>query len=193
MRRFVFLGHKVPLHGEFTLNDLPGAGGRLDVLCRAVGASLFVSHGIRSDVETTLLLQNAVQVRIQGDRVKRLNPDERSTAALLKRAIEAATGAETESTPGIFASRGGLVEALDRLRRCGANPVVLHENGTDVDGFTFPHDPAFILSDHMEFTDDEANVLADLPHVSLGERALHTSHCVSIIHYVLDRREGRQR
>jgi tRNA (pseudouridine54-N1)-methyltransferase len=189
MRRFVFIGHKVPLDAEFTLNDLPGAAGRLDVLCRAVGASLFLSHGIRRDVETTLLLQNAVQVRILGDRVKRLNPDERSTAALLKRALESVDEDEVESTPGIFVSHRTLPETLDRLYQDGASPVVLHEAGRAVDAFRFPSEPAFILSDHLDFTEEEETALADLPRVSLGRRALHTSQCVSILHYLLDRRE----
>ena len=38
------------------LNDLPGTGGRMDVLARAVNASLFVSHGIRKDSHVMLHL-----------------------------------------------------------------------------------------------------------------------------------------
>jgi len=180
----------VPLDAEFTLNDLPGSAGRLDLLCRGLGASLFLSHGIRRDVETILLLQNEIQIRVLGDRVKRLNPDERSTAALIKRAIEAADTEETESTPGIFATKRTLPEALDRLFQLESNPIVLHEEGVDVDAFTFPPDPTFILSDHLDFSDDEERDLADLPRVSLGRQALHTSQCISILHYLLDRREG---
>ena len=189
MRRFVLLGHKVPLEAGFSLNDLPGGAGRLDVLCRAVGASLFVSHGIRTDVETILLLQNAVQIRIAGDRVKRLNPDERSTAALIQRALNNLADEETESTPGIFVSRRTLPEVLDRLYQLGVTPVLLHEDGARAEGFAFPNAPAFILSDHVDFTEEEDRVLSELPRVSLGERALHTSQCVTIVHYLLDQRE----
>ena len=188
MRRFLFLAHKVPLDGTFTLNDLPGSAGRIDLLCRALGASLFVSHGIRRDVEAILLVQNSVQIRVLGERVKHLNPDERSTAALIKRALEAQAEEEVESTPGIFVARRDLSEALDRLYQLEANPVVLHEDGADVDSFTFPPDPAFILSDHLDFADEEERVLEDLPRVSLGREPLHTSQCVSILHYLLDRR-----
>lgn len=190
MRRFVFLAHRVPVNGDFTLNDLPGSGGRIDVICRAVGAALFVSHGIRHDVEATVLVHNEVQIRILGSRVKRLNPDERSTASLLKRALEAANEEETESTPGIFVSRRALSDVLNRLYQHEANPVLLHERGTDVDSFTFPPDPAFILSDHVELAEDEERTLADVPRVSLGDAPLHTSQCVSIVHYLLDRREA---
>jgi len=191
MRRFLVLGHRVPIKPGFSLNDLPGGAGRLDVLCRAVGASLFLSHGIRPDVETILLLQNAVQIRILAERVKRLNPDERSTAALIQRALESLGEfeEEVESTPGIFVSRGSLSDALDRLYQLEAAPVVLHENGEPAESFVFPQDPAFILSDHLEFNEDDNGTLADLPRISLGPRSLHSSQAITITHYLLDRRE----
>lgn len=190
MRRFVILGHGVPLDGDFSLNDLPGGAGRIDVLCRAIGSSLFVSHEIRRDVETILSLRNAVQIRIQGDTVKRLNPDERSTAALLKRALAALNEEEVMSTPGIFVSRRTLSETIDRLYQLEAAPIVLHETGSCAQAFAFPRDPAFILSDHEEFTDTDLESLDDLPRISLGPRSLHTSQCITIAHYLLDGREA---
>jgi len=189
MRRFLIVAHKAPLEPAFSLDDLPGGAGRIDVLCRAIGASLFLSHGIRRDVETILVLRDAVQIRIVGGRVKRLNPDERSTAALIKHALAALDSEEVESTPGIFASRAGLSDALDRIYQLGARPVVLSEGGTPAESFDFPAEPAFILSDHLDFTPEEDLLLSDIPRLSLGERSLHTSQCITILHYLLDRRE----
>jgi tRNA (pseudouridine54-N1)-methyltransferase len=263
MRRFLILGHSAPIEPDFHLNDLPGGAGRLDVLCRAVGASLLVSHGIRQDVETILLLRDTVRIRIDGHRVKRLNPDERSTAALIRKALSvladtadsaagsairssegseavpaqpgegaiatSQTGAfgegsegsgvfdpadpaqpgegaiadpgafsavsslprneETQSSPGIHVSRCTLETALDDLLAAGASPIVLHENGTPVDSFAFPSDPAFILSDHTDYTEEDERLLADLPRVSFGPRPVHTSQAITIAHYLLDRRE----
>ena len=192
MKRFLILGHKVPLEGTFTLNDLPGAAGRVDVLCRAIGSSLFLSHGIRRDVEANLLLQDKVQIRIPGDRVKRLNPDERSTAALIKHALAALPEGDEEvmSTPGIFVSRSSLPQVIDRLYQLEAHPVLLHESGQPAESFVFPQNPAFILSDHQEFTDEEMDTLCDLPRVSLGARSLHTSQCITILHYLMDAQEA---
>ncbi len=187
MKRFLILGHDVPLDSDFHLDDLPGAAGRIDVLCRAIGASLLLSHGIRRDVETILLLRDSVRVRIRGDRVKRLNPDERSTAALLRRALGALAEDEVESTPGIFVSRCGLTEEIDRLLEQGASPIVLDEDGDPAESFAFPRDPAFVLSDHLDFTEAEERLLADLPRVSLGPTPLHTSQAITIAHYHLDR------
>ncbi len=190
MRRFLVLAHKVPVSGEFSLNDLPGTGGRVDVACRAVGAALFLSHGVRRDTEITLLVQNSVQVRIVGDRVKRLNPDERSTAAILQLALRGAGLEENETTPGVLASQATLGQALDRLYQLDAHPVVLHEHGDPIEGFTVPSNPAFILSDHEEFTAEDEAALADVPRVSLGALALHASQCITIVHYLLDRKTG---
>jgi tRNA (pseudouridine54-N1)-methyltransferase len=189
MRRFVVLAHKVPTSGEFSLNDLPGTGGRVDVLCRAIGAGLFVSHGMRTDTEITLLVQNAVQIRISGDRVKRLNPDERSTAAILQLALRGAGAEEAETTPGVVASQSSLSQVLDRLYQLEAHPVVLHEQGVPVEEFPLPDNSAFILSDHEDFTEEDESILADVPRVSLGPAPLHTSQCITIIHYLLDRDE----
>ena len=223
MRRFLILGHKAPVTPEFHLNDLPGAAGRLDVLCRAIGASLFLSHGIRRDTEVMLLLQDTVRMRISGQYVKRLNPDERSTAALIRRALAAlqdsrgseasgsalqdsgvasaagdpngseASGSarrkETRSTPGILVAPATIAETLDLLAREEATPIVLHEAGVSVDSFAFPEDPAFILSDHMDFSDTDEAALEGLPRISLGPTALHTSQAITIVHYLLDQRK----
>ena len=195
MRRFLILGHKAAIEPDFTLNDLPGAAGRLDVLCRAIGATLFLSHGIRRDVETSLLLQDRVHVRISGEWVKRLNPDERSTAALIKHALKAlvdadgADGTDVRSTPGITAAHRSLSDVLDTFLEANASPVVLHEEGEPAESFSFPENPAFVLSDHTEFTEADQIVLADYPRISLGTTALHTSQAITITHYLLDQRE----
>ena len=144
MRRFLILGHKAPVDSSFSLSDLPGGAGRLDVLCRAVGASLFLSHGIRLDVETVLLIRNEIQIRFAGDQVRRINPDERSTAAIIRHALDAIGQEEIESTPGVYVSRRSLSDALDRLYQLEAAPILLHEDGAPAESYAFPENPAFI-------------------------------------------------
>jgi len=177
------------------------------VLCRAVGASLLLSHGIRRDVEVILLLRDSVRIRIDGDRVKRLNPDERSTAALIRRALRVFSEArvvsdpgsevsgearhkEAQSTPGIFVSQCALREAIDGLVEQGAFPIVLHEDGVPFESLGLPPAPAFILSDHTDFTQEEESLLSGLPRASLGPTSLHTSQAITIVHYLLDRQSG---
>ena len=189
MRYFVLLGHTAPITPAFTLNDLPGSAGRLDLLCRAIGAAFFLSHDLRRNVEVTLLMQDSIAIRLIGDRLRRLNPDERSTAALVKRALERVNTDEVESTPGIFVARGTLTEVCGRLISKNARPIVLHEAGRPIEPRRLPQNPAFLLSDHLDFSPEDEAILAPFPRLSLGKRALHTSQCITIIHYMLDRLE----
>ncbi len=168
----------------------------MDVLCRAIGAAFFLSHDLRRDVEVTLLLQNQVEVKFVGDRIRHLNPDERSTAALIKHALEKignTDDGQVESTPGVYVGRNDISAVLDRLYQFGAHPIVLHEDGTPISSFSFPDDPAFFLSDHIDFTREEEQVLADLPRLSLGKTALHTSQCITIVHHYLDQQQRDER
>ena len=55
--KFVLIGHRVPSHGKLNLNDLAGSCGRLDVILRSLNSALFLSHGIRENVEVVLHLQ----------------------------------------------------------------------------------------------------------------------------------------
>ncbi len=108
MKRFIIIGHRASTDASFNLNDLCGSAGRLDVLIRSVGAGLLLSNDIRRDVEIYLLLQGKprapVCIRISGMTVRYLNPDERSTGALLRNALmkgDIPGGDFMESSPGI--------------------------------------------------------------------------------------------
>ena len=47
----------------------------------------------------------------------------------------------------------------------------------------------FILSDHMNFTEEEEELLKDLPRYSVGPRVLHADHTITVILNEFDRRE----
>src|SRR5271170_5480292 len=92
MRRLVLLVHRVPVSGAFTLNDLAGGGGRMDEVARVVSTAFLVSNDLRRDLEVILVFgasppPAARRIRILGERIRFLHPDERSTAALLKNAL----------------------------------------------------------------------------------------------------------
>ncbi|MCI4354125.1 MAG: tRNA (pseudouridine(54)-N(1))-methyltransferase TrmY, partial [Thermoplasmata archaeon] len=92
MRRFLILAHRVPTGGQFTLNDLAGGGGRMDELARSVSTGFLLSNDLRRDTEMTIVLSSdrppgPRRLRLIGERLRHLNPDERSTAALLKNAL----------------------------------------------------------------------------------------------------------
>jgi tRNA (pseudouridine54-N1)-methyltransferase len=191
-RVFVIVGHTAALTPRFTLNDLPGSGGRLDILCRCVTAALCLSHSIRRDVQVYLVLQDQITVRFEGEAVKRLNPDERSTAALVQRALERlpaiSASEEQESTPGVFVSRAGLAAVLERLKTQSVELFVLHEHGRDIRTVKIHEPVAFVLSDHQDLSASEEALLERCQRLSLGPVALHADHCIPLVHNELDRR-----
>ncbi|ELZ33638.1 hypothetical protein C474_04218 [Halogeometricum pallidum JCM 14848] len=191
MRQFVIIGHDAPTTAEFSLDDLAGAAGRLDVLCRCVNSAFFLSHAIRESVRVHLVLGDEYTVRFDGAEVRRLNPDERSTAALIRGALEVREEAighmPAEASPGVSLRRMGFESTLETVAADGT-VVELHEAGDPVVDVEPPEDPVFVLSDHRDFTDEEAALLADAAdeRVRLGPEVLHADHAVTVVHNYLD-------
>ncbi|EMA55517.1 MULTISPECIES: tRNA (pseudouridine(54)-N(1))-methyltransferase TrmY [Halococcus] len=191
MRQFVVLGHDAPTTADFSLDDLAGGAGRLDVLCRCVNSAFFLSHDLRENVRVWLVLGDEFAVRFEGSELRRLNPDERSTAALVRNALDAREEAighmETESSPGVHLSRRGFEPILETIAE-GSTVVTLHEDGDPVGEIEPPDDPAFVLSDHRDFADGETELLAGIANarVRLGPERLHADHAITVAHNWLD-------
>ncbi|WP_136689370.1 tRNA (pseudouridine(54)-N(1))-methyltransferase TrmY [Halorhabdus amylolytica] len=191
MRQFVVIGHEAPTTPDFPLDDLPGVAGRLDVLCRCVNAALFLSHGIREDVRLRLVLGDTFTLRMEGEKVRGLHPDERSTAARIRSALERSDEAigrqSVETSPGIYLTRQGVEPTLRDAAEEGTL-VQLHEDGEPIAESDPPADPVFVLSDHRDFTAEEAILLDELGarRVRLGPRALHADHAITVVQNYLD-------
>lgn len=189
-RQFVVLGHDAPVNAEFSLDDLPGAG-RLDLLCRCLNAAFLLSHDIRDGVVVHLVFQDQYTVTFDGATLRGLHPDERSTAALIREALdkrdEAVGHVAAESTPGVSIRRFGLAQVLASFAENGA-VIHLQEDGTPVVDVEPPDEPTFVLSDHHDFTPAETEVLAERAdrQVRLGPERLHADHAITVAHNYLD-------
>lgn len=191
MRQFVVVGHGVPTDpAAISLDDLPGAG-RLDVLCRCVNAAFFLSHAIREDVRCRLVLADSYTVRFEGAELRHLHPDERSTAARVRAALDATGDAighvPANPSPGVYLSRTGFAETIAVAADEGT-VVELHEDGDPLVDADPPTDPVFVLSDHGDFTDDEAALLREHAEgrVRVGPEVLHADHAMTVVHNWLD-------
>jgi tRNA (pseudouridine54-N1)-methyltransferase len=188
MRQFIVVGHDAPTTADFSLDNLTGAG-RLDALCRCVTSGLLLSHDIREDVRVHLVLADEFTITFDGSELQGLNPDERSTAALIRTALdereEAIGHIPVETSPGVSLVRMGFEATLNN--RTGT-VVQLHGDGTPAVETEPPTDPVFVLSDHHEFTEEEATLLADEAdeRVSLGPRPLHGNQAITVAHNWLD-------
>ena len=187
MRQFVVLANELSAAAEISLDDLPGSG-RLDLLCRCVTSALLLSHDVREDTRIDLVVDGYV-VRFDGASIERLNPDERSTAALIRDALgarsEAIGAMAAPVSPGVSIRRGGFGSVVERV---DGTLVELHAEGTPAAGTEPPRDPVFVLADHRGFTDEEAALLAERAErrVSLGPHALHADQAITVAHNYLD-------
>lgn len=187
-RQFVVVAHEAPTTDDFSLSDLTGSG-RLDLLARCVTASLLTSHGMREDVRTHLVLDEHVTIEFDGASLQGLNPDERSTAALIRNALgereEAVGHIPVETSPGVSLYRRGLEETLETIE---GTVLELHPDGMAAGEVAPPEDPCFVLSDHRNFSEGEAAVVAGVrdDRVSLGPVALHADHAIVVSHNWLD-------
>jgi tRNA (pseudouridine54-N1)-methyltransferase len=195
VRRTLLLAHRVPVSGAFTLNDLAGGAGRMDEVARCVSTAFTLSNALRTDAEMTILFvaeppPRARRIEVIGSRLRFLNPDERSTAALLKNALVRSIPVEhdMEVSPGL---RVGPVEPLAALREFAARPGAfwLREDGEDHRGSPLIGGGfSAILSDPTDPTPEEAETLraVGVPRISLGPRSMRSSQCLDVLNHEAD-------
>lgn len=199
MPRFVVLGRTASASPRFSLDDLAGSSGRLDVLLRCVRASLLCSHGARGDVITYLVLGGGPYaprvVRVDGAAARFVRPDERPLATLVKKTLARAE-AELDAGPprrgfvdtrnGVSFAEGGLDVVLADV---GTAPrFVLEEGAPDVRDAELPRDAVFFVGDHLGFSDDTRDRLADATPISVGPASLHSDDAIAVLLNELDRR-----
>jgi tRNA (pseudouridine54-N1)-methyltransferase len=192
MPTFIIVGHNVRTDDAFTLNDLAGSTGRLDVLLRCVNSAFMLSNDIRRDVDVYLVLLGEPNppksVHFKGCELKYLNPDERSTGALVQKALaEEVWSEEVEVAPGVHVSKSGLAEVLGSLE---GPRVQLREEGCDIRTSSVSNDDVFVLGGHEDLTSGEEAIIqngGETLCVSLGPKSLHADHCITIVLNELDR------
>ncbi|MFB6207912.1 MAG: tRNA (pseudouridine(54)-N(1))-methyltransferase TrmY [Candidatus Nanohaloarchaea archaeon] len=181
MKTFIVLGHDTPVT-PFALDNLAGEG-RMDLLARCVNAAFLKSHGIREDTRLFLVLDDYITLRFEGPELGGINPDERSIAALISKALNQHHETEQKISNGFYASIKSFEELLEEFD----SVITLHENGEDIVEAEMPEEPVFVLSDNQDFTAGEKKLLEDSMSVSLGPEVLHTDHSITVAQNFLDR------
>ena len=185
MPAFVVIGKKVCTDGRFSLNDLTGSTGRLDVLLRCINSSFMLSNDMRRDMDLYLVLQGEPDppkaLLLRGSELRYLNPDERSTAALVKNALMKKNIEQdwAKSTPGIYVSRKNFDGVLDELQ--GKRIVYLKEDGQSLKDVKLSQDDVFVLGGKDDISEAEEELITQWPDtlkISLGPKSLHADHCI---------------
>ena len=184
-KNFLIIGHRAHTAADWKLDDICGGAGRLDVLVRSVTAALWKSHGIRHDTDVWLSLRGKpdpdITVHFSGEKIKYLNPDERSTAALIRNGLIKLKKEKgpLETSPGVTMQKENFSKLVEKLPK----PVLLNEKGENKIGSEYQ---TFILGDDKDPTEDEMKILNSLDKVKIGETSLLTSACITLIHHFLD-------
>ena len=192
MPTFVVVGQNVCTDGKFSLNDLTGSTGRLDVLLRCVNSAFMLSNDIRRDVDLYLVLLGEPEppraLLFRGSELKFLNPDERSTAALVKNALMKKADSEWgKSTPGIYVTKRNFSGVMDDLK--GKRLVYLKEEGSGISDIRLDSDDVFILGGKEDLTSEEEKIVEAWPEkikICLGPRNMHADHCITVTLNILD-------
>ena len=197
MRRFAVVGHRAMSKGKLPLNDLASAGGRMDVLIRALMAGLMTSHGLRENTVVVLHLLGSPgpprRIKFDGETLKGLHADERSIAGTIGKVIATPLppiGHWQPITAGITHSGGGLELTLREWKDSptvvlDANTPRLWNKGAQLpqESKPSPKEVNFVLSDDQPLeTIQGENVVFR----SLGEQWLQGHMAIGIVHFLLD-------
>ncbi|MBU5688036.1 MAG: tRNA (pseudouridine(54)-N(1))-methyltransferase TrmY [Candidatus Aenigmarchaeota archaeon] len=179
MREFLLKSNGVT--GDFSLNDLPGAG-RMDVVCRAVTACLWLSDQLRKDTIFHALLEGKPSppklLTFDPKKLKRLYPDERNVAAHIRLSLLG------RKMPGIEVNNISFEDFLKQQNK-QKQIIFLDKDGKDIRDFIFEKDVLFILGDHKGLKKEDIKG----EKMSVGKKIYLASQVISIIQNELDRRE----
>ena len=189
MRKFVMVGTRAMAKGKLPLSDLAGGAGRMDVLVRALMSAILTSHGIRKDVEFTMILLGgpgpARRIKFVSNELKGIHAEERAVAGKIAAVISKPIppwGQWIERSPGIYDGGGSLEMTIQEWNcptiRLDANSELLY-NGELPNNYSID-EIGFILGDDKPL-DSELGVPR-----SLGNIWLQGNACISIIHFLLD-------
>jgi tRNA (pseudouridine54-N1)-methyltransferase len=164
--------------------------GRLDIVYECAVASLFLSHAIRKDVVFHAVLNGPpsppVHLKVDGLTLHDVRTDQQTWTNILKKVLAGKNhlGVSTEKLS---------FEALLREKAQNAQIYVLEEGGKDIFEIEIGENPVFILGDHVGLPRKvETFALRYGEKVSLGKKPYLAATCVTVLNYLLDRRELSQ-
>lgn len=184
MTKFVFLAHEAPTRGKINLDNLAGEG-RVDLIARTINSALLKSHGVREENELYIIIRDKLVVHFDGKKIGGVNPDERSIAGLLNRAIKQQFRKGSEVSDGVNVYDQGLETVLEEL---DDEIYILREGGKSLPDSGTSSESVFVLSDHMDFEMNEIRVLeeAGAKEVSIGPEIVHSDDSVAVVNNFFD-------
>lgn len=163
--------------------------GRLDIVHECIVSSLFLSHGLRRDVNFHAVLNGPpnppVHIQINGETLYDVRTDMETWQQILKKTLAGKTH------PGISKDKTAF-EALLKTKAQTQQVFVLEEDGKNVSDVVFPENCLFVLGDHVGLPKKaEDFALRFGEKISLGKTPYLAASCITIINYTLDQQAKR--
>ncbi len=189
MRQFILYAKKAVTSPEFSLDDLPGSGGRMDLVARCICSALWISHALRRDTCIHVVACGSpnppVVISFYGDTLRGVSPDERNIAAWIKKALS-----RKRKNPGIRIRKASFRQLIEELASEGTFFYILDEQGQAISDVELKEDSVFILGDHLGMPRNEEKFVERFEHekISLGTTSYLASQCITMLHYELDKK-----
>ena len=186
-RNFLIFLKESKINPNLSLNNLSGEG-RLDLVCRVISTTFFLSNSFRNDTNLFLFFQSeSILIILYGNRLRNLNPDERSIAGYLKKVFRSISGTNKFNQKFDSGYSWQYFSFKDL-------PIYFHSGFIlDMEGENFDQiekneilRQIFVLGDHIGLNDNDKSFLSNFKRISLGEVELHASACITIIHHLID-------
>ena len=158
--------------------------GRLDIVYECIVTSLFLSHGLRRNVNFNAVLNGPpnppMHLRINGAELYDVRTDIDTWHSILKKTLSG------KAHPGITTSKTSF-EALLKAKAETASVYVLEEGGKNVAETELKQNPLFVLGDHVGLPKKaETFALRFGEKISLGKQPYLAASCITVINYLLD-------
>ncbi len=167
---------------DFSIKNLAGSSGRLDVVCRCLIAALAKPGGVRRFVEFQAVLEGPPHppklLVVKGEEVEDLPLSEVEVAERIFRVLQ---GQDVNGFQ--LLEKTSFRKAIDRLVDRGVQLIYLHERGRRLKEVLRERDVAFILGDHLGLDRDSEAYLDSkgAVRVSLGPYSYMASHCIAAV------------
>jgi tRNA (pseudouridine54-N1)-methyltransferase len=165
--------------------------GRLDIVYECIVTSLFLSHGLRRDVNFNAVLNGPpsppTHLHINGVELYDVRTDIETWQVIIRKALSG------KAHPGVTTTKTSF-EALLKDRASSHAVYVLEEGGKPLSGIEIAQDPLFIVGDHVGLPKKtETFALRFGEKISLGRQPYLAASCITILNYTLDQQERKRK
>ena len=168
---------------DFSLKSLAGTGGRMDLICRCIVATVQAPSGLSHDVKISVVLEGPpdppLTITFNGSSMERAPSGEVAAAELIMGVMKG------KNMLGISAERKTFENVVMEYRDAGFSLYYLHEEGEDsieMKG-NFGEKSVFILGDQKGLDPKSERFLDQLKakRVSLGPYSYLASQCITLV------------